>query len=407
MALVRDLDNARHAFQEWRDRGVVLSPRVVARRSDAGDLSGASFPVDTTELPTTEEEHDVQWDAMVEQRGPEVLQRLRRGILRGNEATTMKDADVGKALKKLANAYKRFESAETARRNAAKKMQDRSEKIAKKFDECAAIATFDGKKVPEVRKLQEKEQRLEAELRQVQSEIDAFQTNENDNPQMLFPNKKGEQLAALVETLGGARVVYCRSAEKLLEIQIELSEATMSLALDEISQTLTSAHLNHPIIHITDILDAARREKAPDDVRFVVREAQARLRRLLTRRTFVSTLHLPFADIHVDDLVLRLTFVARPWTALLTLPANFPDHPPGATPRLETLSVFSRHANVNDLRRHADLRLRQNVPISVVLTDLHAALSSSSSSSQKNLPSNSGLHLGPSSSSDDVSHGLL
>ena len=440
MALVEKLSVASLALKKWKRLGCLsLSPRVVATRADEGDLSGDGFVVPQREDYEEEDEvssaleestaleTDRVWEDMMLTRRGEVFARVRSAALFGRSKKKSKrkrsrdsnfppSSNAEVALSNLAGALRRRDAAEAARRAAAGAMRERGDAISRKFEDCVALATFDsGKVVANVASLQEKERSLEKELRRLQAQTDGLEVTLAEKKLLLSRaaptdegerrkkktrdlsalQKKGDRLATLVETLGGARVCFCSEAQTTIEVQLELIDGasdnsgavSFSIALDSSTLALTYAHLHHVIVDVTDLMVAAKQEAPPNDLRFIVRETKARLRRLATRRRhndlLADQLQALGLKLHADEFGVRLTCLAKTWTALLTLPDHFPDHPPGATSRLDTLSVVALHANVDHLRRNADSLLKNGNAIFDTLLQLNDAVTNNNTRQRK------------------------
>jgi len=204
------------------------------------------------------------------------------------------------------------------------------------------------------------------------------------------------QLAEIVENIGAVRVASVLVPQQNvaeLEVRIDLgSSVTLTLALHQSDLSVRAAHLGHAVVEVTDLLPAALKYSPPEDIRLIVREARARLRRLYYRKKLVTDLAkaLASAGLHsrTNELCDHITVLAPNWSALFSLPHDFPDHPPTAAPRLHTLSVHALDAKVDHLHRLFDARLidhnahsfkTTSQSILDLILDLHAAVAASSS----------------------------
>ena len=124
--------------------------------------------------------------------------------------------------------------------------------------------------------------------------------------------RPGGAVEARVELAGGAALA--------LELAPDAADARGRLRL-------RAAHLAHAHVDVADVVAVARREPPPEDVRLVVREARARVRRFDARAAEVRRLRGLVAGVApADAAVTSVAADVGDWSAVLAFPAAYPDH---------------------------------------------------------------------------------
>lgn len=263
----------------------------------------------------------------------QLLDELRCEVLEGGDDLDDDESELAAARIELEASLARLDAAETARATAELAMDARSRGLGEKIDDCSTICLGDVKTDP-------------------------------------------------TEDLAGISVAECRREGPHLHVLVDLGNVRLALVLLEATMRLASAHVSHPVIDVADLLDAARREAPPDDLRLVVAETRARLRQLAARADLAAQLQSDAVRVHANDLYDRLTLVSRTWTAVVKLPRFYPDHPPHTAPRLHSLEIASLTAHVDSIRRDLDAALLDGADIKDVLADLDGTLRASDTPSR-------------------------